>query len=110
MKPFCCPVCQGRGTVPGGFYSCFGGSTSITAEPCRPCSGTGIVWVDENEISVPSFQTLDDSDPRSAAFVGPLGRPATHEERAAIFNLNYRPVPDEPTRYDCEKALSYEKS
>src|SRR5438876_39410 len=41
MKPYCCPVCHGRRTVPNCFY----GQTPGTAEqPCKSCTGTGIVW------------------------------------------------------------------
>lgn len=49
MIPYCCPVCNGRGAVPHGFYD--GGSQWATTtvawppkEVCRSCSGTGIVW------------------------------------------------------------------
>lgn len=44
--PYVCPVCVGRCTVPGGFYSFV--TDSLTAIPlretCRSCTGTGIVW------------------------------------------------------------------
>lgn len=43
-----CPICDGHGTVPGGFYLATGGAQSLSsnraAEPCRACGGTGIVW------------------------------------------------------------------
>jgi hypothetical protein len=39
-KPYCCPVCQGKATVPGGFYSSF----QLGLEVCRSCKGTGIIW------------------------------------------------------------------
>lgn len=44
-KPFCCPVCLGRGEVEPGFYV-LGGSSSTSAakESCKSCNGTGIVW------------------------------------------------------------------
>ena len=44
--PYRCPVCQGRGSVPIGFYNYDGGgmSTSTTPEICRACGGRGIVW------------------------------------------------------------------
>ncbi len=47
-QPFVCPVCNGRGLVPNGFYRAIGGeywSTSSTIpEKCLSCQGTGIVW------------------------------------------------------------------
>ena len=41
--PYKCPVCNGTGQVPAGFYDT---ETSINpqAEKCRSCEGTGIVW------------------------------------------------------------------
>ena len=45
--PFICPVCNGNGLVPNGFYNQVGGewsTTSVTPEQCRSCQGTGIVW------------------------------------------------------------------
>ena len=45
-QPFQCPVCEGRGYVPAGFYGLSGtpdDSTSAVA-PCRSCSGTGVIW------------------------------------------------------------------
>lgn len=48
--PHKCPICEGRGVVPGGFYSattdCW--SWNTTQETCRQCGGTGIIWADEN--------------------------------------------------------------
>lgn len=44
--PYRCPVCLGKGIVDQGFYSTTGmhwGSSS-TAETCRSCQGTGVVW------------------------------------------------------------------
>ena len=47
--PHRCPICNGRGTVPRGFY----GSTGTTCEPdiaiivpenCKSCHGIGILW------------------------------------------------------------------
>jgi DnaJ-class molecular chaperone len=40
-EPERCPVCEGRGVVPYGFYGDQGAGTG--AEPCRSCGGTGIV-------------------------------------------------------------------
>lgn len=43
-----CPVCNGNGLVPNGFYMQTSGhwsTSSIAAEMCRSCNGTGIVWV-----------------------------------------------------------------
>ena len=47
LAPHRCPVCNGYGLVPNGFYMQTSGqwsTSSITPEPCRSCNGTGIVW------------------------------------------------------------------
>ena len=46
MKPYRCPICNGTGIVPGGFYwSVNGHSTSTnTTEMCRQCHGSGLIW------------------------------------------------------------------
>jgi len=47
-RPYCCPVCQGRLTMPHGFYEDIprGSSTSnnTARETCRTCNGTGVIW------------------------------------------------------------------
>ena len=45
-QPHVCPVCQGRKSLPHGFY---GPSPGTNDEPCEACTGiggepTGIVW------------------------------------------------------------------
>jgi ribosomal protein L37AE/L43A len=50
-EPYRCPVCQGKATVPRGFY---GDQQAVpnAVEPCRTCGGSGIVWtphVEEQE-------------------------------------------------------------
>lgn len=45
-RPWVCPVCQGKGIVPQGFYHTLGetwGSTSTAPEQCRACNGSGVV-------------------------------------------------------------------
>ena len=46
MKPHRCPICDGRGIVPGGFYNATGETWTATnaAEPCRACNGIGIIY------------------------------------------------------------------
>ena len=47
LAPHRCPVCNGSGLVPNGFYMQTGGhwpTTSTIPETCRSCGGTGIVW------------------------------------------------------------------
>ena len=45
-KPHRCPVCDGRGIVPAGFYETTSyGSTAIPMpDNCRTCNGSGVVW------------------------------------------------------------------
>jgi len=44
-----CPVCEGTGIVPGGFYNTTnpydGWTSSISSETCRSCGGIGYVIV-----------------------------------------------------------------
>jgi len=44
--PHRCPVCEGRGTVPHGFYSHeeMGTDASTAPETCRTCNGQGVIW------------------------------------------------------------------
>lgn len=45
--PHKCPVCNGNGLVPNGFYMQTNSgwtTSSITPETCRSCDGIGIVW------------------------------------------------------------------
>ena len=50
MKPYRCPVCEGRGVVEEGFYNppmsheYRPTSTAPIAETCKSCSGQGILW------------------------------------------------------------------
>ena len=46
-----CPVCDGRGLVPGGFYNGAGpAAISATAtEACRSCKGTGYLVLPEGK-------------------------------------------------------------
>jgi DnaJ-class molecular chaperone len=45
-KPYICPICCGKGTVPQSFYEQpgFGTATSIGEVSCKTCHGEGIVW------------------------------------------------------------------
>ena len=47
IKPFKCPICKGRGIVPGGFYTAVGDtwSSNCITEKCRQCNGLGIILV-----------------------------------------------------------------
>lgn len=40
--PFRCPICNGRGSVPAGFYD---DAVLLDApEGCRACDGAGVLW------------------------------------------------------------------
>lgn len=45
MMPHKCPVCQGKGLVPYGFYSSYSVhiTTNTAPEQCKSCSGSGII-------------------------------------------------------------------
>jgi hypothetical protein len=45
--PHKCPICEGKGVVPCGFYGTSSSSRLTTEElidECRTCKGKGIVW------------------------------------------------------------------
>lgn len=42
-RPWRCPICEGRGTVPLDFYTQCGASTGTKREQCRACYGRGVV-------------------------------------------------------------------
>lgn len=47
LNPYRCPVCNGTGLVPNGFYTrtiSYWPTTDVTPETCRTCKGTGIFW------------------------------------------------------------------
>ena len=46
MTPYKCPVCDGRGIVPVGFYISTSDSwtSTGTSETCRQCGGAGIIY------------------------------------------------------------------
>ena len=53
QKPYCCPVCEGRGFVPCGFYvGLRTGGTDTVPAPCRSCTGTGVIWREKQERAV----------------------------------------------------------
>lgn len=62
MKPYICPVCNGHGIVPGGFYYTYSNAPSTTAncttETCRACGGKGILWGTDNSDSNVGFWEL----------------------------------------------------
>jgi hypothetical protein len=43
-KPFCCPVCLGRGLVGRGFYEFEEKLDFKNPILCRTCNGKGILW------------------------------------------------------------------
>lgn len=55
MIPYKCPICEGHGVVPPGFYQTVAGSnysySSSSFETCRACHGQGIIWGHDEEIA-----------------------------------------------------------
>lgn len=46
MIPYRCPICNGTGNVPGGFYNCVPGGTPTstnTSEKCQSCIN-GVIY------------------------------------------------------------------
>ena len=46
LKPYKCPVCDGRGRIEIGFYMNPNHivGVPVLTEPCIPCKGSGILW------------------------------------------------------------------
>lgn len=46
MSVYKCPVCEGRGTVPSNFYSCYSSGTAVNTAPvtCKSCGGRGVIF------------------------------------------------------------------
>lgn len=45
-----CPVCEGRGIVPSGFYQGISTLSFLVPEPCRICNGKGVILISANRI------------------------------------------------------------
>ena len=50
MKANRCPVCNGKGIVPAGFYSYGNASTGTVDETCRSCKGSGYIVLPEDNM------------------------------------------------------------
>lgn len=50
--PYKCPVCNGVGTVPVGFYLMQTVSSNAASQQCRSCSGSGIIYVQQESSHV----------------------------------------------------------
>ena len=50
-------------------------------------------------------QSDDLADPAAAPFVGPLGIPRTHTQRAALLHQNYRIAPEESEYFNIPENL-----
>ena len=42
--PHKCPVCEGRGHVPAGFYARATAMHNTAPETCKACDGAGVIW------------------------------------------------------------------
>ena len=56
--PVKCPVCEGRGKVPNGFYNVnptsVASNTDAEPETCKTCYGKGILWArDDKDLTPP---------------------------------------------------------
>jgi len=61
--PHRCPVCQGVGQLPNGFYNTcsMGSTTDASSENCRTCGGQGFIW---NMSSSPINMYNSDIEPK----------------------------------------------
>lgn len=46
MGVYKCPVCEGRGQVPAGFYHTYQSTTAVNTSPetCKSCNGRGVIF------------------------------------------------------------------
>lgn len=58
--PHRCPVCDGQGNVPKGFYQSEAGLIYVDADTalCKSCWGAGVVW-EPQDINVTGTSTAD---------------------------------------------------
>lgn len=61
MKAELCPVCQGRQTVPAGFYSP-SITTNAAPEVCRSCNGLGYIVLSISTTGLWDVQGADNPD------------------------------------------------
>jgi len=62
--PHRCPVCNGRGHVPNGFYGTTNDewtTSSLTPDVCKTCNGGGIVWSEDQDF-YKQYKTEYDED------------------------------------------------
>lgn len=66
MKPYKCPICNGKGIVSGGFYKSVNEycSTTNVTETCQQCGGCGIIWGNED-----SLEPCDECAPKENPFL-----------------------------------------
>ncbi len=65
MKPYKCPVCEGKGMVPGGFYDILPNNTTLSYPApvsCRSCGGTGVIWDPEIPIKVAPYPDIGERE------------------------------------------------
>lgn len=75
MKAVLCPVCNGSGKVPNGFYAQTVGywyGTDFTPETCRGCDGKGWVEVAEAHEFPKSWESIPDLDGGLTTWYDPL--------------------------------------
>lgn len=52
-QPYRCPICDGRGQVPPGFYDILPGVSTgevhLGIDQCRTCKGAGVIWEPEDK-------------------------------------------------------------
>ena len=78
MMPHCCPVCAGRGMVPGDFYLHGMVDANLRPERCRSCAGRGYVWQSDSawyDATYPEYIVPGASAGRPGAVEVPTGGP-----------------------------------
>lgn len=108
MTPHRCPVCGGRGTVPGSLYTGLTGATGTTWVMCRTCRGRGIVWEPAQESMVTDSeltQLIDADEPPGAA------PRAAYERRCACVGrvARHERAEDVARADDAEAMARYEQ-
>lgn len=104
MTPHVCPICQGRGLVPHGFYFAIGQPTfatnSTAPETCRACAGAGLLCTEGRSLvdhpvasgrvsaSQPKHPWAEFLIARHAAIVWLLARGKTFAQITEVFRMD----------------------
>ena len=106
MKPYKCPICDGKGIVSGGFYKSVNEycSTTNMTETCQQCGGGGIIWGNED-----SLEPCDGCAPKVKA-ISPVSREQVEEAWRGEWVPAESDFDDDDTLFDVEDWCDWQCS